>query len=298
MEDNNKKICPFCGKEINKNAKKCRFCNNWIDEEIPCPYCAEMIKASAKKCRYCGEWLNKDSEEDQKDTNLTNVNLSKQFKKLTKYQFIILGATTGIIILLALIIHVFTYIPTCKSSNIQSKLKENLISNNSNIEDIILNKSSAAKIKRVEKGYSCSIDATIDDTPSRIEYTYKKVGFNEFDINAKFVLPNCFDSSVKNLLNKLIKESKYYNIDDNTSNVSTNNEVQNDYDKEAVTYSCSAEAELTSKPGKAYTINSWDYEDASREMKCHVDYRTFFCKNGYTTCVSLTDVYSCEYKED
>jgi hypothetical protein len=57
MDNSEKKICPFCGAEINKAAKKCRFCNNWIDEEIKCPFCAETIKASAKKCRYCGEWL-------------------------------------------------------------------------------------------------------------------------------------------------------------------------------------------------------------------------------------------------
>ena len=75
-------------------------------------------------------------------------------------------------------------------------------------------------------------------------------------------------------------------------------EAQNNYDKDSITYSCAAEATLTSKPGKAYLLNSWDYDDATRTIKCNVDYRTFFCKNGYTTCVGLNDIYGCKYKDD
>jgi len=27
------------------------------EDSRPCPICAETIKKNAKKCRYCGEWL-------------------------------------------------------------------------------------------------------------------------------------------------------------------------------------------------------------------------------------------------
>ena len=59
---------------------------------------------------------------------------------------------------------------------------------------------------------------------------------SEYDINAKFVLPNCFDSSVKTLLSDLIKGYDGYNIKNNTSGVYTNNEAQNNYDKDSMTY--------------------------------------------------------------
>ena len=300
MEDN-KKICPFCGAEINKDAKKCRFCNNWIDEQIKCPYCAETIKSSARKCRFCGEWLDKEHHEGGKEKTFNDIIFKREninFKILPKT---ILG-WGGILVGIVSVIFVFAfinYIPSCKSQGMQEKLKEYLLtSNSSDIGDISLDKASAHKLKRIEKGYACSINATIDDAPAHIEYSYKKVSLNEYDINAKFVLPNCFDSSVKTLLNSLIKDYDGYNIKNNTSEVYTNNEAQNNYDKDSGTYSCSAEATLVSKPGRAYLLNSWDYDEATRTIKCNVDYRTFFCKNGYTTCVGLNDIYGCKYKDD
>lgn len=299
-ENNNKKICPFCGAEINSEAKKCRFCNNWLDEEIQCPFCAEKIKASAKKCRFCGEWLDGNSDTEKKNSNKKEYsqNINKIDFPEIKNLPLILGITAVVIVLTVSVVCFFTYIPSCKSSNMQAKLKEYLTANYSDIENINLDKTSAHKIKRIEKGYSCAINAYIDDTPTSIEYSYKKVSLNEFDINAKFVLPNCYDSSVKKLLHNLIKDYDYYNIKNNTSDVYTNYEVQNNYDKDSVTYSCSADATLTSKPGKAFVLNSWSYDDATRQIECKVDYRTYFCKNGYATCVGLSNLYSCEYKED
>jgi hypothetical protein len=307
--DDDKKICPFCGAEINKAAKKCRFCNNWIDEEIKCPYCAETIKASAKKCRFCGEWLDKNSVEEKKSDSVTKEEKSQESideEEIDKPKFeiqmsnktkLIICLSGVAIILISFIIGFITYIPSCDNKNIKSKLKEYLTSNYDDIESIILVQGSTNKLKRIEKGYSCSISATLDDTPTRIEYSYKKVALNEYDINAKFVLPNCFDSSVKELLSDLIKKYDYYSIKDNTADVYTTNESQNNFDKDSTTYSCSADATLNSKPGKAYLLNSWGYDEASRTINCKVDYKTFFCKNGYTTCVGLSDIYACEYKD-
>ncbi len=299
MEENKKK-CPFCGAEINNEAKKCRFCGNWIDEEISCPYCAEKIKASAKKCRYCGEWLNKDNREKNTNEAISLPKFNFKFKPINfkKQQLLITSISALIVLLICLIIGLVNHVPNCKSSGIQSKLKDYLMANHSEITDITLDKASAHKIKKLEKGYSCSIDATIDNTPTQIEYQYKKVSISEFDMSAKFVLPNCFDSTVKGILNDLIKDSNSYDIKDNTADVTTSMEVQNDYDKTAVKYSCSANTELTAKPGKAYMLRSWDYDEATRSIKCRVDYKTYFCENGYTTCVGLTDLYSCEYKEN
>ena len=300
MEENNdKKECPFCGAKINKEAKKCRFCGNWIDEEILCPFCAEKIKASAKKCHFCGEWLNKDDEINEKENiqKSENFHIKSFFHGLKNNIWIIIGILLIILLIISITVYAM-YIPSCKSSYIQSKLEEYLISNYPDINNLILNKNSAYKLKRIENGYSCSINANIEEIPTQIEYSYKKVALNEFDINAQFVLPNCYDSSVKNLLNNLIKDSDLYNIKNNTDDIITKYEKQDNYDKEGKTYTCSAEAVLISKPGKAYLLQPWDYDIATRKIKCKVDYKSYFCENGYTTCVSLNDLYACEYEED
>ncbi len=298
MEDNNdKKECPFCGEKINKEAKKCRFCGNWLDEEILCPYCAEKIKASAKKCRFCGEWLNKDDSVNNDEQNNESKKQRKvNFGSILKNKITII---VGIIVLLCLLIGGYVlYIPGCNNSSVQAKLKDYLISNYSDISDISLNQSSAYKLKKIDKGYSCSIDANIDNTPTKIEYNYKRVSFNELDMNAKFVLPNCFDSTVKDLLGDLIMESDQYSIKDNTADVTTKYEKQDSYDKISESYKCSADAILTSKPGKAYLLQPWDYDVATRKLKCKVDYKSYFCENGYTTCVGITDLYGCEYEDE
>lgn len=39
MEEQQTKICPFCGKEILIKARKCKYCGNWLDvnNPEPCP---------------------------------------------------------------------------------------------------------------------------------------------------------------------------------------------------------------------------------------------------------------------
>jgi hypothetical protein len=32
-----------------------------VETRVPCPYCGEQILAEAKKCRFCGEWLSDDA---------------------------------------------------------------------------------------------------------------------------------------------------------------------------------------------------------------------------------------------
>ncbi|MBQ7449855.1 DUF4234 domain-containing protein [bacterium] len=96
MTQQDTKICPICGEEINAKAKKCRFCGEWIeeyesetqdfqdvqetDEKIysetseteeysiqntkRCPYCLKEIPEKAEKCKYCGGWLDQKKYED------------------------------------------------------------------------------------------------------------------------------------------------------------------------------------------------------------------------------------------
>ena len=62
MADNNEtKQCPYCGEQININAKKCKYCKSWLvkeqEEYKRCPFCHKPIPKNAEKCSYCGEWL-------------------------------------------------------------------------------------------------------------------------------------------------------------------------------------------------------------------------------------------------
>ena len=59
--DKDTKFCPYCGEKIKAEAKKCRFCGEWLDKEdkIICPACAESIPANVNVCPKCGEILKK-----------------------------------------------------------------------------------------------------------------------------------------------------------------------------------------------------------------------------------------------
>jgi len=304
---NDKKYCPFCGAAINVNAKKCRFCNNWFDEEINCPYCAEKIKKSAKKCRYCGEWLdNNEGDNENHNSKIANnkddnadIDNKKNIRK-SYLKYVIIFILLILFIAGAILGAIYLNIAPCNSDKILNKVEQNLNTKYSEISNIVFNKSDINTVKRDDKGYTCHMSADIDNNPSKLEYSYAKVGFNDYNVDTEIILPDCYDTLVKNLLVKLVKDSKNYNISNVTSDVATAYETITDIkkDKKNYEYSCNADVTLNAKPGKAFVLDSWNLADASLKIKCKADYMTHFCKNGYTTCVNLTYLYNCENVED
>jgi len=296
MEES-KKVCPFCGAEINASAKKCRFCGNWFDEEIECPYCAEKIKASAKKCRFCGEWIGDKPNEQPSASQKENKKI--EIPVTDKRTLVIVSIIGCVLVALALVIgFIYSYVPSCHSKSITTQLEEYMRTKYPTITSIHVLSDKSGVVTKQNRGYSCSAPVTIDDVPSHIDYSYTKVGINNYNFDAKIVLPDCFDPEVKELLGEVIKKSDYLDIKALTSSVTTQYEAMDSEDKKTPTYFCHAQATLLAKPGKAYLLNYWDYDSATRKIKCKVNYKTYFCDNGFTTCVGTTDIYGCENEED
>lgn len=98
------KICPFCGSEVPKVAKKCKYCGKWFptEENNTCKFCMSKLPQGATKCPYCGEW------QDDKiantfgihtKNNIINCNIAKGCNKFCE----ILYSVVGIIVVLAAI---------------------------------------------------------------------------------------------------------------------------------------------------------------------------------------------------
>lgn len=286
------KICPFCNAEINESAKKCRFCDKWLDEEIACPVCGEKIKSSAKKCRFCGEWLG-----NQKQTaKLLGTLSDEKIKKLLKT--FVPAVIAAVILIAAGIIIAVKYVPVCSSSTIRAQLAEHLKSKYNTLSEVMVDSSGIKSIEKRKDGYSCSanIDATTSlnqTVPVNVNYSYSKAGIGKYNLTSSIVLPDCYDDSMKKLLVDLIKDSSF--ADDNVDGVNIEYATITKFEQDIPKYQCSAKAVLKAKPGRALVLNWWDAESAKSEVTCSVYYNTSFCDNGITSCVTLKDISGCKY---
>jgi predicted nucleic acid-binding Zn ribbon protein len=130
----NLKNCPYCGKEILKVAKKCKYCGEWLDgshpnkEQINCPICGERIDADTEVCPHCNEnivaYQRKTSIQDSQDSildentekgkisNLNNdssVGVDKPIKKNFKIIFYLISIFLFVLFAIGRIIFGFHY---------------------------------------------------------------------------------------------------------------------------------------------------------------------------------------------
>lgn len=296
MEENERqtKKCPFCGEEININAKKCKFCKNWIDEEILCPYCQEKIKKSAKKCRFCGEWLDKSTPEEDKNSF---KNFKFDFNSKTK-KIVVISSVVFIIAAVCFLIAAIR-VPSCSSKTIDKKLTQHLLQKYSILSDVRINETET--VSKNKNGYTCSAElsgVTEEDTvPFSVKYTYTKEGLNSYNFESETILPDCYSDTIKDIVISLIKQSKSPAFISNVDDITLEYATLKKYDEKNVKYSCQATAVMEAKPGKALALY-W-YDDSARtKVKCDIDYQSLFCGNGITTCAGLNDIYNCKYAED
>lgn len=73
------KPCPYCGEPIQKVARKCKWCGEWLDENnhqadisyITCPTCGEQIPEGSNTCPLCKEPILVNSRQTRKSPNLS-----------------------------------------------------------------------------------------------------------------------------------------------------------------------------------------------------------------------------------
>ncbi len=98
------KPCPYCGEPIQKVARKCKWCGEWLDQEnhsssvvyTTCPTCGEQIPADSKICPLCKEPI-AESKSIPPVTPKTSVRTVSKMNKLPLY---ILGGVLVVVILI------------------------------------------------------------------------------------------------------------------------------------------------------------------------------------------------------
>lgn len=174
--DENKKICPFCGEEININAIK---------------------------CKYCKEFLNKDENKAKKA--LFNNNVKNFFKRLIpkklpskKIIFITLAAVAAIVAVSIIYetIRVANYLPTCDSLYAEIEVKAIFEQNNpayARLGSAYVEFSSPEPIRYDEKikRYECEAIISMynsedyDKTGKKATYRKCKVKYSIFKVNGE-----------------------------------------------------------------------------------------------------------------
>src|SRR5574344_150190 len=121
-----KKNCPYCGKEILAVAKKCKHCGKWLDEKsnkktmVTCSICGESIEKGLDTCPYCHEKVVLEDNIHKEKENVGDykqeiaANPVDKTDKITRIYYI-----AGLLIV-AIIIGCFIYLPQHHHSKTES----------------------------------------------------------------------------------------------------------------------------------------------------------------------------------